>query len=908
MLPRLRRLLDIRPGEALPVVLTFLYIAVVVSAFLLAKPIRNGFFLKQYGPYALAYVYAAVPLALTVFVPVYTRVAARFGQRSVIVWTLLFFAANVLLFWYLFRWHHVHALPFIFYVWVNCFGIIAPVQAWSFANSLFDTRQAKRLFGIIGSGASLGAILGGLLARVLAGSVGGPVNLLLVLAALIAAAAAIVGFANVRLRRGGLARHGKSRPHAFRRTLAEIARTPYLRHIGAMVFLVAIVTQWTAFQLSLVADERFGSNAEALIRFFGTFNFSLGLVSFALQLTLTGFALRRYGVALTILLLPVALGAGSAAILLVPSFATVVLTNAFDQGLRFSVDKATYELLYLPILPAERARVKNAIDIVVNRTGDATGGVLLGLATRGFGGIPGLQLGLRGTAAINLVLLGAWCAVAWRLRREYVRTIHDTIRRHRLDAERASRTVLERTAADAVTAKLNAKDREDVLYALTLMEEQQANRWRPRLRELLAHGDPEIRRRALAILSADGDRAIAGTAGDLLRDPDPGVRTEALLYLSRELGVDPLARIQELGDYPEFSIRAAMAAFLASPGPSRNLDATRAILEQMVDSPGPAGVRDRAEAARVVALAPDGLDDYLVRLLQDEDAGVARAAIAAARSARLDDAEVPLIDLLARDDLAEDAAEALSRYGASIVPRLKARLLDEAAPLEVRREIPLVLLRIGTADAERALADALLEGDATLRYRVIAALNKLKQLHPDVQIDHAIVELLLAAEIAGHYRSHQVLGAVRHTLPDSDPMLAAIRQSMEAELERIFRLMSLLFPEAELKDAYVGLRSGNPIIRANALEFLDNVLSPQLRQLLVPVLDPQTTLEDRIALADRLVGAPVTTAHDGLSALLTEPSLREIAQQALRRVGGEAEQVEAAETSAPTPANMGIGV
>jgi AAA family ATP:ADP antiporter len=242
------------------------------------------------------------------------------------------------------------------------------------------------------------------------------------------------------------------------------------------------------------------------------------------------------------------------------------------------------------------------------------------------------------------------------------------------------------------------------------------------------------------------------------------------------------------------------------------------------------------------------------------------------------------------------------------VPRLKARLLDEAAPLEVRREIPLVLLRIGTADAERALADALLEGDATLRYRVIAALNKLKQLHPDVQIDHAIVELLLAAEIAGHYRSHQVLGAVRHTLPDSDPMLAAIRQSMDAELERIFRLMSLLFPEAQLKDAYVGLRSGNAIIRANALEFLDNVLSPQLRQLLVPVLDPQTTLEDRIALADRLVGAPVTTAHDGLSALLAEPSLREIAQQALRRVGGEAEQAEAAETSAPTPANMGIGV
>ena len=43
---------------------------------------------------------------------------------------------------------------------MSCYGVIAPVQAWSFANSLFDTRQAKRLFGLIGAGASLGAIVG----------------------------------------------------------------------------------------------------------------------------------------------------------------------------------------------------------------------------------------------------------------------------------------------------------------------------------------------------------------------------------------------------------------------------------------------------------------------------------------------------------------------------------------------------------------------------------------------------------------------------------------------------------------------------------------------------------------------------------------------------------------------------
>src|SRR5689334_13510871 len=232
MLARVRRFLDIRPGETLPVLATFIYIAVVIAGFLLAKSIRSGLFLKEYGAYALPYVYAAVPLAVSAFVPISNRLTNRYGQRVVAVWTLVFFAANALLFWYGF---HVGAggrlLPAVLYVWVNCFGIIAPVQAWSFANSLFDTRQAKRLFGLVGAGASLGAILGGLFARVLVRPVGGPANLLLVLTALIFAAALIVAFANAHIRRPGLARRSQQ-THPFSETLAEIARTPYLRLIA----------------------------------------------------------------------------------------------------------------------------------------------------------------------------------------------------------------------------------------------------------------------------------------------------------------------------------------------------------------------------------------------------------------------------------------------------------------------------------------------------------------------------------------------------------------------------------------------------------------------------------------------------------------------------------------------------
>ena len=120
-----------------------------------------------------------------------------------------------------------------------------------------------------------------------------------------------------------------------------------------------------------------------------------------MQLLVTARVLRTWGVSATILALPLALTIGNGLILLFPAFWPVLLTNGFDQGLRFSVDKATYELLYLPIAPGRRIHVKNAIDIVVNRLADAVGAVLLGLTTKGFLLLPGLHLGLRGTAAVN---------------------------------------------------------------------------------------------------------------------------------------------------------------------------------------------------------------------------------------------------------------------------------------------------------------------------------------------------------------------------------------------------------------------------------------------------------------------------------------------------------------------------
>jgi hypothetical protein len=161
----------------------------------------------------------------------------------------------------------------------------------------------------------------------------------------------------------------------------------------------------------------------------------------------------------------------------------------------------------------------------------------------------------------------------------------------------------------------------------------------------------------------------------------------------------------------------------------------------------------------------------------------------------------------------------------------------------------------------------LLESDPALRYEVISALNKLSRHHPDLEIDRQMTETVLAAELLGHYRSYQILERLGYS---ADGLLAtSLSENLERERERIFRLLSLLYPNQDLHSAYHGLQSKNPSVHDNALEFLDNVLKPGLRQLLVPLVDGQVTVEQRAALAARLVRTTLGSTEEAVSALLS---------------------------------------
>jgi hypothetical protein len=77
-----------------------------------------------------------------------------------------------------------------------------------------------------------------------------------------------------------------------------------------------------------------------------------------------------------------------------------------------------------------------------------------------------------------------------------------------------------------------------------------------------------------------------------------------------------------------------------------------------------------------------------------------------------------------------------------------------------------------------------------------------------------------------------------------------------------------MYPNYDFHSAYFGLQSADAVVHANALEFLDNVLKPQLRNVLVPLLDSEVGLSERSALAGRILKTKLASDEEAVAALL----------------------------------------
>ncbi|MBN2242649.1 MAG: HEAT repeat domain-containing protein [Acidobacteria bacterium] len=828
---RLKSFLNIEPGEGIPVFLLFLYLTLALASFTIARTVRDSLFLDHYSARDLPYAYIAVAVVIGLLVSVYVRLSNRINQALLISGTLLFFIGNVLLLWWLIRleWAAVAA---VFYIWTSIFGIIITAQVWTLAGMALNTRQARRLFPLIGSGGILGGFLGGLLAAWIVRFLGTG-NLLFMLVLFPAVCIGIVAVLSKRfcglcvedrsLPSGALGKQDKSL-----RTMLQMTRSSrYLRLIVGLLSISAVATLIIDFQFKVIVQSSFDS-ADRLAVFFGSFYAWLGLISFLLQIFAGRWIIDHFGIRLTLFALPIALLSGTGILLAFPlQLWSGLLLKGGDGVIRYSIDKSTIELLYMPIPDKLKAEIKAVLDMVVQRISDGLGGLLLLLLTQV------LELEVAGTALFNAAILSAWVWTARTTRKEYMSVLRANLSERRIIPEFALKAAFrDDDSLEKIRTMMDGPDEEIVLYAVNLA----IAIGRPDLipASLVRHPSPAVRFRAIDIIPLGKEEFQAR----LNEEPESAVRAKILARgCSAASTAGSAASPLEHLSSPDIRIRMAAVTCLANSAPAYDMEPVRGYLRRAIG-----GLEDSSEQWNSIAemlgdIHHPAVVQLHVRLLHHPDRSVRKKAILAAGRSGHRELVPSLIRLLASRESSGIARKALQEYSGRILGTLADVLMDPGEDIEIRRQVPLILSHIPSQNTVIILIEALSHEDGLLRFRAIRALNRLRINGRDLTFDADAISSHIAMEIEKTLRLMHALDELYRGRESRDLLFQLLKDKIKQGRERVFRLLGLVLPPAAAHAAYRAIVEKDPSRKANAVEYLDNALSPQLRKRVMQLVE-----------------------------------------------------------------------
>ncbi len=835
---------ELRDGEGTTAVLLFAYSFLAMTAYNIVKPITRSKFISDLGADNLPWVQLGAGILIGIIMQFYSRAIAWVPRRWAVPVTQAGCIALLMAFWVLFtagyQWASVG-----FYVLGLILGILLISQFWTLANDIYDPRQAKRLFGFIGGGSSLGGATGAAITAIIVTRVG-TVNLLLVSAAILLVCAGLVIWIVQRERAVALAagappvEEGVGGSEAI--TLLRESR--HLQIIAIVIGCAAMGGAIIEQQLNMAAQARLGQGAtDGITQFLAQVTVYLSLIGFVIQVAVTSRVHRLLGLGFALMILPVSLGTTAGIMLVNAGLWAPGLARVLDTSLRYTVDKTTREILFLPLPAAIKYRAKPFVDVTMDRFAKALGALLILVLIKPWG----LALNWQQLSYASLTLTAIWIVMAIQAKREYLAVFRRSIERQDVEPAAVGATPADLQSIETLIEELAHPDEGRVLYAIDLLESLSKNHLVTPL--LLHHASVRVRARTVQVLGAQPrEQAVRWLPSieRLLGDEDAAVRAEAVRAVATISGEDAreLMRRHLLSGDPRLVVTAA-AALVAGHDP-QDVDAAEAAVRRLLAATDETASVVRAEVARALGAMSGGrFRDFLVPLMLDADVAVARAAITSA--GRLGIASTPdaplfvpaLVSLLGNRLLKEEARAVLTGFGDAAIEPLAYFLQDPEEDIWVRRHVPGTLARIPAQQSVDALIAALSDRDSLLRGQVLSALGKLRRDHPELAFPRAPIETRLLEE-SRRYGDALTLHAnlVAAGEPAASTLLARALADQQARcIDRTFTLLGLIYPQRDIAAARYALERGSSRDRASASEYLDNVVTGAVRKRILLLLE-----------------------------------------------------------------------
>src|SRR6476660_8848911 len=416
------KIVDAKPKEIRALWLAFVFNFVVLGGYYVIRPIRDEIGADR-GVENLPWMYTGTLIGMLIANALYAAIVTRMSRRRFIPIAYRFAIANLFVFFLLMRWMPAAQgrtiLAPIFFIWVSVFNLFATTMFWSFMADVFSPAQAKRLFGFIAVGGSMGGIVGGLVTSSLAGKLSTGLFLLITAVMLEIAAQCVRRFPAHFIAVGEAASFPgttSSSPTAQQPTeeqpiggkfwegATHIARSPYLLGLAAFLIIYTITNTWAYFQQSDLTGHQLHDRA-ARTSFLANIDIAVNTTTVLIQVFLTGRLMKWFGVGVTLVLMPLLSAVGFAAIGFAPVLTVLAAFQILRRATGFALLRPAREVLFTVLRREDKYKAKSLIDTFGYRFGDQ-------ICAWSYPLMRWLGLGLAGISWVAVPIGAMWCALS----------------------------------------------------------------------------------------------------------------------------------------------------------------------------------------------------------------------------------------------------------------------------------------------------------------------------------------------------------------------------------------------------------------------------------------------------------------------------------------------------------------
>jgi AAA family ATP:ADP antiporter len=411
----LQKMTKIEPHEIRSVILSFAFIFSILASYYIIRSVRDGL-ASDWSDAELSTIWTVTFLISFLVVSFYSYICSKINFKYLVpgiygFFSLTFFAFYSLLVLY----PDSNLIPQIFYIWVSVFSLLNISVFWSFMADIFNKEQAKRLFGFIAAGSSLGAIFGPTISLLFVNRVGSESLILissmmlfvpLMIAILLGKATTIEGSSESE---NDVAMGGN-----FWDGFLEFLKPPILKNLlfGIGIFIV-LYTGMSTFVYFAIKNILTDIDQDTRTQIWAGIDLAVNLLAVFTAMFGTARLTKRFGLTVTLPLVPFIIIFGMLVLSISPILWVVVGLQIVRRAGEYSITKPAREMLYTTLDREARFKGKSVVDVVVYRAGD------IFWAWSFTGLTQGLGLTLGAVAGVGSAFAVIWAYLGYRLGKNF---------------------------------------------------------------------------------------------------------------------------------------------------------------------------------------------------------------------------------------------------------------------------------------------------------------------------------------------------------------------------------------------------------------------------------------------------------------------------------------------------------